>query len=362
MKFNGEKISEDELSKIIDNHLQVRNSLKKIDLEDLWNLELDVFTKFCYTTFSPNEAGSKIVKYFANRLKFHEIPANLCKGDFFLNYKKPLEVKYIEMKCSLLNKNGYFGIRNIRPWHEIDFYLIAFTPDVNSSPNLYLVKLQDLLSKYTVTYMNGTSQENKDNKNSGVGMTIANNEENLRFLSSINLLGGTSLYDFINYLEKYTYLPYGFNELRTKSEQQGVVQDLITPKEEIFEEVKRTHKMTKLGGFRVGEDYFIKNNFTKNYVDFISSQLCNFSMGSVGHRRLYEIMGRNLAQDVMWFSPSTIARPHTIHNLDGLTLLTTNNSSTQKKDIIIKIAKVLETSYEFYTYSELENYSLQTAA
>lgn len=360
MIFDGQQISEDELSKIIDTHLQVRNSLKKIQIEDLWGLELDVFTKFCYTTFSPNEAGSKIVKYLANRLKFHEIPANLCKGDFFLNYKKPLEVKYIEMKCSLLNKNGYFGIRNIRPWHEIDFYLIAFTPDVNSSPNLYLVKLQDLLSKYTVTYMNGTSQENKDNKNSGVGMAIANNEENLRFLSSINLLGGTSFYDFINYLEKYTYLPYGFNELETKLKKQVVVQDFITPKEEIFEEVKKTHKMTNLGGFRVGEFYFTKNNFTQNYVKFISQTLLQH--GLHGGREIYKILGKNVVTDVNSFPPSTLARPSTMHKINRFYYLTTNNSSSQKMDIIIKIAEHLKQPHEFYSYSELESNLIRTAA
>ena len=68
MNFNGQQISEDELSQIVDDHLQVRNSLRKIQSDDLWDLELEVFTKFCYTTFTPNEAGSKMVKYFANRL------------------------------------------------------------------------------------------------------------------------------------------------------------------------------------------------------------------------------------------------------------------------------------------------------
>ena len=360
MNFNGQQISEDELSQIVDDHLQVRNSLRKIQSDDLWDLELEVFTKFCYTTFTPNEAGSKMVKYFANRLKFHEIPASLCKGDFFLNYRKPHGFKHIEMKCSLLNKNGSFGIRNIRTWHEVDFYLLSFIPSIESAPNLYLVKLEDLTSKYTSTYMNGTSQENKDNKNSGVGMSIPNTEENLQYLSSINLLGGNSFNDFINYLKMYTYLPYGFNELETKSEKQVIVQDFNAPIEKFFEEVKRTHKMTNLGGFRVGEDYFTEHSFTKNYVKFISQILLRH--GLLGGQEIYKILGKNVVQNVNSFPPSTLTRPSTMHKINRFYYLTTKNSSNQKMDIIIKIARYLGKSYDFYFYSELENNSIQTAA
>lgn len=361
MIFNGKEISEDELSEIVDTHFRVRNALKKIQIEDLWGLEFDVFTKFCYTTFSPNEAGSKIVKYLANRLKFHEIPANLCKGDFFLNYKKPLEVKYIEMKCSLLNKNGYFGIRNIRPWHEIDFYLIAFTTNVNSSPNLYLVKLQDLLSKYTVTYMNGTSQENKDNKNSGVGMTIANNEENLQFLSSINLLGGNSLEDFINYLKENTYLPYGFNELQTKLEKPVVVQDLVNPKDWGSCEPKKTYNFTNLKGFRVGNEYYVEDNFTKNYVEFITSVLLSPCLSDFTNE-VYKILGKNLVKNIYLFPLSTLDRPSTIHKISDNEFLTTNNNSSHKKEIIIKIANLLEESYDFYLYSNEQSKLIRMVA
>lgn len=353
MNFNGKQISEDELSEIVDDHLRVRNSLKEIQTDDLYGLGLNVFTKFCYTTFSPNEAGYKMVKYFANRFKFHEIPASLCKGDFFLNYKKPHGVKYIEMKCSLLNKNGYFGIRNIRPWHEIDLYLLCFIPSPSSLPYFFLVKLEDLKRRFTTTYMNGTAQENKENKKSGVGMTIPNNTESLQYLSSINVLGGQSIDDFIRYFEDNTYLPFGFNQVKNDSSIKTIIEKpLETPTVEV-QKPKTNFNYSNLGGFRVGHKFYVTDSFSKNYVEFISRVL-NSNFFQNQRDGVCRLLGKNLVQNLSDFPSSTLGRPSTIHKVTSEFYLTTNNNSLQKKENILKICNFLSLSCDFYSNDEIK--------
>lgn len=348
MIFNNQQITESEFSNFLDEQLQVRSSLKSIDTQHFSNLELKTFLKYCYVTFSPNETGNKVVKYLANRFKFHEISANLCRGDFFLTYKRPHGIKYIETKSSFLNKVGMFGVRNIRPWHDIDFYLLCFVPTPELDPLFYLVKLEDLMKRFTTTYMNGTTEENKENKKSGVGMTIANTQENLQYLSSISELNGNSLEDFIDYLEEFTYLPYGFNELKNDSPKNDIIENTVELPQTEIQFPKSKINYSNLGGFRVGTKYYIIDTFSKNYVDFISRVLKS-KYFYYYQMEIREILGKNLVSNLEDFPSSTLKRPHTMHKVTPTEYLTTNNSSFQKKDIILKISRLLGLSCEFYS-------------
>ena len=352
--------SENEFTEMLDKQIEAHNFLKSVDIEQVLNCDLQTFVRYAYAALTPNETGFKMVNFLSKKFKFHEIGADVCRGDFYLMFKKPHGPKYIEVKTSRLSKNNQFGIRNIRRWHKIDYYLICLTPSPNDSPLFYLVTLEDLETKFSTTYMNGSAEENTHNKLAGQGISFGNTQSNLDYLDSINVLKGSSYNNLVEYISRNTYLPYGFDGAADDVKSQTVSKQVIrstkgfgvtkTVKSLDVKTKKSSRKRpvrTNLQSFSVNGKYFNKKNFTQNYVDFYRQVFQNLSF-PLDKLLLTDMFPSYIVRDIEHFPPSTQKKPFTIHKLDEHYYISTNSSSNVKKEMIEKFAKYVRVNCDFY--------------
>jgi hypothetical protein len=360
IQIGHKTFSENEFSDLLHKQIETHNLLKSVDIQQVYNCDLQTFVRYSYAALTPNETGFKMVNFLSEKFKFHEIGADVCRGDFYLMYKKPHGAKYIEVKTSRLSKYNQFGIRNIRRWHKIDYYLICLMPSPNDSPLFYLVTLEDLEKKFSMTYMNGNAEENSHNKLAGQGISFCNTPTNLNYLDSINVLKGSSYRNLIEYVSHNTYVPYGFDGTIGDSEPQPAPKKVIRntkgfgvnkTEQPLDDKTKKNTRKrpvrTNLQSFSVDGKSFNKKNFTQNYVDFYRDVFRNLSY-PFDKIILRDMFPSYIVQDIKYFPPSTQKKPFTIHKLDEHFYISTNNSSNVKKEMIQKFANLIRVDCDFY--------------
>jgi len=185
---------------------------------DDYVLSLNCFILKIFSSCDPASYG----KQYCNKL-IHDLRKKLknnidCvsdsddRGDMSIRYY-PLnmlgnkvnnaESKYYEIKISYLSKKTKtYRIRNIRPYQNLNGYILTFVDCDNSfKEEIYLLSSDDLFNKcgLTFTYMNGTKGRNEDNTGVGFGTSFrkgSDSHNKLRMLSKLE----TNDYDgLVNY-------------------------------------------------------------------------------------------------------------------------------------------------------------------
>jgi hypothetical protein len=148
------------------------------------------------------------LKMYRQTIKTHETEEmvySLSVGSSF--YK----CKNIEVKFSYLGKNDHYTVRNIRPWQDIDYFLLVFVDVYNDFKLMYsLVDKWSLLNCLSVTFsaMSGTHKSNEDNVNIPLGCVVKDGSMFHREIEgtsnlteyNLNLLGGSDSIDLVEYL------------------------------------------------------------------------------------------------------------------------------------------------------------------
>jgi hypothetical protein len=113
--------------------------------------------------------------------------------------------KYFENKISFLGKTSQsYTIRNIRPYHNIDYFMLCFVDcEDNFKPHFICIDKTVLTDNrdYRLSYMNGTKKSNENNENCNMGVTIKKNSPQYKRLINVhNKLKGTSINDMLEFL------------------------------------------------------------------------------------------------------------------------------------------------------------------
>lgn len=185
-EVNVKDLSLDESYELV---IRLKDMLTADDDDQLMELPLSTLIRYCKAIITPNEAGFKLEKYIIKKCCMRPIASKYKLGDCVMGL---IYLRNAEIKISFEGKTSQFTIRNIRAWHKIDFYILCLIPKKTLEPKFFVVKLDKLLSEYTTSFMAGTVDENKENKNSNLGITIPNTPKDIRYLESINLADGTN--------------------------------------------------------------------------------------------------------------------------------------------------------------------------
>ena len=118
---------------------------------------------------------------------------NIGKGNLF---KRNYEIKF-----SYLGKNNCYTVRNVRDYHDFDYYILAFVDTYdNFKINYYCIKMSSV-NIFNLSPMNGTYDSNKNNENINYGFTIKDGSYDHRYtLKELNLLDGTSFNDLLKFM------------------------------------------------------------------------------------------------------------------------------------------------------------------
>jgi hypothetical protein len=109
-----------------------------------------------------------------------------------------------EIKFSYLGKNLSYSIKNIRLYHDFDYFIFVFVDVYNDFKlEYYCIKKYDI-ELFSLSYMNGTHKSNVDNKNINYGTTIGDGTLDYRVLNHINLLKGNTIEDLIRFMVEDT--------------------------------------------------------------------------------------------------------------------------------------------------------------
>jgi len=169
--------------------------------------------------------------------------------------------KYGEVKSSYLSpSNKSFNIKNVRPWQDIDFYLICFIDCENDfKPEFYCVKSKDLYSNFKMSDTNGSTENNKGNEFIHKSINIKKNSEKHDLLKSINKLDGN---DFEHLIEYFYKIKCELRDQFYKPDTLSKILDnwVLTNKRslELF------HMCNKIMDYRNWEGRFIKNSDEHN--------------------------------------------------------------------------------------------------
>lgn len=105
-----------------------------------------------------------------------------------------------EIKFSFLGKNLCYSVRNIRYYHDFDYFILVFVDIYDDFKiNYFCIKKNDMDS-FNLSHMNGTYDSNKNNENINYGTTIKHGGFDYRLLQHMNLLDGTSFNDLLKFM------------------------------------------------------------------------------------------------------------------------------------------------------------------
>lgn len=106
-----------------------------------------------------------------------------------------------EIKFSYLGKNNCYTVRNVRDYHDFDYYILAFVDTYdNFKINYYCIEKGDV-NCFNLSPMNGTYSSNIKNENINYGFTIKDGSYDHRYvLKELNLLDGTSFNDLLKFM------------------------------------------------------------------------------------------------------------------------------------------------------------------
>jgi hypothetical protein len=161
-----------------------------------YNLSFNDFVCECYVKLTPNSYGAHIQNKLIQDLNLIEVPSSENRGDFSCCDK------YCEFKVSFFsNKTETYSITHIRPWQNLDYYLLCFVDCTkNFTPNFYLLD-KHIVHRMRLGYMNGTPDANSHNHNVELRITIKKDSEDMKIIKKFNLLKDTSLDTLKKYIK-----------------------------------------------------------------------------------------------------------------------------------------------------------------
>ena len=138
------------------------------------NLPFDEFiVKICDDFISPNEYGTWVCNKIIHDSngKLNGVNQSEEMGDCTIRRSI-----YYESKVSILHQSGNFGIRNIRPWQNYDYFLLCFvdTSEKKYRTYFYIVPKDVVINSpfLVFTDMNNSKDSNKDNNRVAVATTF----------------------------------------------------------------------------------------------------------------------------------------------------------------------------------------------
>ena len=131
--------------------------------------------------------------------KIRPTPDSENRGDCHIGYKN-----YYEVKTSYLNKSNRFSLRNIRPWQNLDCFILCLIDTSNREKykSYFYCLPKDIILNNPVlvfTGQNNTKESNDKNMEVGLSTTFSVNDHSWLFKKN-NLLKGTSYDDLMNYI------------------------------------------------------------------------------------------------------------------------------------------------------------------
>ena len=169
-------------------YLKAANDKFNSDRSVNYFLSFHDFVCQCYVKLTPNSYGTHIEEKLIMELGLQKISASENKGDFTCCSK------YFEFKVSFLsNKTESYSITHIRPWQNLDYYVLCFVDSSkNFTPNFYVLD-KSVIGKLKSGYMNGTPESNQNNTNIELRATVKVDSDNMSIIKNDNLLNTTSL-------------------------------------------------------------------------------------------------------------------------------------------------------------------------
>jgi hypothetical protein len=173
-----------------------RASNKKID----YHVNLIEFICQCYVKLNPNSYGFYMEDAITKILRATKMKASDGLGDI------SIAGQYYEVKTSYLTQSGdSYNITHIRPWQNINYYLLCFIDcDNDFTPYFYVIN-KNIINMMKLSYMNGTPNSNMDNLNIELRASVKIDGHNHKVITKHNLLKDTtinSLFNFINEQKK----------------------------------------------------------------------------------------------------------------------------------------------------------------
>jgi hypothetical protein len=177
------------------NYLELAKAKYNQNTEVDYNLGFNDFIMDCYVRLKPCSYGGKIQQKISLDVNLISIAPNENRGDVLFNDK------FAEIKTSYLGKNKTYRLTHLRMWQKFTYYIICFIDCENDfTPELYLID-KNIMDKFKLTPMNGTTDSNSENNNIELSCTIKKGGPNHNILERYNKLSGTTidnLKDFVN--------------------------------------------------------------------------------------------------------------------------------------------------------------------
>lgn len=111
-------MTSENLKHIYDILMEVKN-IRRMNKDDLIKKDWDDFLLHC-ALLNPQSYGAIIEKKFRIVNGLPKIPAKENKGDVF----NPRDGKNYEVKSSYLSSDGGYSLVQIRPWQNVDYYIL----------------------------------------------------------------------------------------------------------------------------------------------------------------------------------------------------------------------------------------------
>ena len=111
--------------------------------------------------FSPQKRTSFMEDALVDMFHWKKVKASEDKGDYI-----DCDGKYFELKCSSSNDADTINILQVRPWQEVDYYVVIyFDLDVPSSSKVYVLQKSEMVEEVEKLGhpSHGTSTANQEN-------------------------------------------------------------------------------------------------------------------------------------------------------------------------------------------------------
>lgn len=167
----------------------------KITNEDIKYLSINDFVCKLYHDCDPASYGKQMEHRLTHDTEnlIRGIKASDERGEYSINGK------VLEIKTSYFNRNGYYRITNMRPWQEIDYYVLFFVDcDNDFKLNTFLIKSEFIYNNSHITAQDNSKKINEHNQYYNVCTNLK--PEFLKLLEKENVLRGTDYNDLVDYI------------------------------------------------------------------------------------------------------------------------------------------------------------------